>query len=189
MLRRICQRAYTDKIQVIQLLSQQYGADVADTIKAFRNSKSTYEELSYDSVHPNVAGHQLYQQTIADVISGCVKNDKQVVPLVPHQDANIAMFENYEYISLSKMKQRRGTYTLTVNKPTVGIIYKKSPEGQDIHLKMSNGATWDSSAHLDMETLPFAMLVGLNVSSGMKITLDNAKGNIQDTVYGFVVAG
>ncbi len=66
------QRKYTDKIQDIINIADNYEIPVADTIDAFNTSGYSYEELVNapdDLVHPNDIGHELYLNKIMEVIN------------------------------------------------------------------------------------------------------------------------
>lgn len=62
------QQDYTDKILELMALCEYYEIPYADTILAFQNSGYSYEELSYDGVHPNNLGQELYFETVRNLI-------------------------------------------------------------------------------------------------------------------------
>ncbi len=81
------QREYTNKICQIIDIDEFYNIPIADTITAFNQSEYTYEELvgaPDDLTHPNDKGHQIYLETIGEVIkkelnsrrSFCISSNK-----------------------------------------------------------------------------------------------------------------
>ena len=183
------QRDYTDKIEVVKALGAYYGTDIADTIEAYRQSPYSYEQLCQDSVHPNILGHQIYRETIGRIIEQNVKKGKKRQEMPLPVNADVGGFENFTYLSLSKCRPQGKVYTIELDKPTVGIFIKRAPESRDVHIKLSNGTTWDFRPAVENVTVPFAELIGIRLPPGTKITLDNSSGEIQNTVYGFVLAG
>lgn len=75
------QKDYTDKIKAIEALSAHYGAYVADTIGAFRDSAKAYEELCDDGTHPNDAGQKVYYETVKEQID--IFYGKKDIPATP----------------------------------------------------------------------------------------------------------
>lgn len=69
------QREYTSKMQTIRRIADYYSVPVADTIRAFNESGSSYESLSGDGVHPNEAGQELYALTVEGIISSFVAEE------------------------------------------------------------------------------------------------------------------
>lgn len=62
------QREYTNKIMTIIELCNYYNIPYVDTIKAFKNSGYSYDELSDDGTHPNAKGKEIYAMAIWNVI-------------------------------------------------------------------------------------------------------------------------
>lgn len=183
------QRGYTEKMEAVKALGACYGADIADTIEAYRKSSYSYEQLCRDGVHPNALGHQIYRETISRIIERNVKRGKKRQDMPSPVNAAVSGFENFTYLSLSKCRPQGKVYTIELDKPTVGIFIKRAPGGGDVHVKLSNGVSWDFSSALEDVTVPFAELIGTSLPPGTKLTLDNSFGGIQNTVYGFILAG
>lgn len=92
------QRDYTEKIRTIQSLSDHYGAYVADTIAAFRDSGRPYEELCDDGTHPNDEGQKVYYETVKPLMDVFYANRNQAKEqIVEAVNQEVAYFENFEY--------------------------------------------------------------------------------------------
>lgn len=103
------QRDYTEKMEIIESLSDYYGAYVADTIGAFRDSQKPYEELCDDGTHPNDAGQKIYYETVKTVIDSIYPQAEQ--PIRQEQeplDPEAAGFQNFSYYSVEEMKKGDG---------------------------------------------------------------------------------
>ena len=121
------QREYTEKIRVIQNLSQRYNVFVADTIAAFENSEKSYEELCDDGTHPNDEGQKLYYRAIKDIIDIYMSGNhtENIVTELP-VNQEVVHFDNFEYYSVKKFhKINELTYELNINAPPgiLGIDY------------------------------------------------------------------
>lgn len=94
------QRDYTEKIRTIERLSAHYGAYVADTIAAFKNSKRSYEELCDDGTHPNDEGQRVYYETVKGIIDDIyAEEDVPVLQRPKPLSSKIASFKNFHYYS------------------------------------------------------------------------------------------
>lgn len=74
------QREYTNKMNTIMEIAGHYGIPVADTIKSFNKSGYDYEDLVHapdDLTHPNDQGHEIYLETIGDVINEQVRGEME----------------------------------------------------------------------------------------------------------------
>ncbi|MDO4332741.1 MAG: SGNH/GDSL hydrolase family protein [Eubacteriales bacterium] len=183
-------QGYTKKSDEIRRLSKLYSADVVDTIQAYALSGLSYEELSPDGTHPNTEGHYLYFETIRPVIEANVAQNKQIAPIPAPYNQYTALYENFTFIPLDACLQEDGSYCFSTFLPTLGIVYRKSPENGSIHLDLGTGAVWDGNAYDScpqpwMTTAP----VGLVFAYGTTVSLSNTDGHIQDTVLGFFASG
>lgn len=184
------QREYTKKIQTIQRISKHYGADTADTIQATNAHTLAYEQLNPDGVHPGFDGHRMYLSVMQGVISRNVEQQKAVPGLPAPLDANVKWFDNFEFIPLEACKEGDGQYHLRTTKATLGVVFKRSQQSNDVHLRFSNGDIWDSSAKVPVEGVyTSAYLTHYFLPTGTVVTLENPEGRIADTVIGFVMSG
>lgn len=184
------QRDYTKKVQQIQRISQHYGADTADMIQATKTHSLTYEQLNPDGVHPGFDGHRMYLSVMQGVISRNVERKKAVPGLPAPLDLNVKWFENFEFIPLDACRGRDGRYQLKTNKATLGVVYRRSAQSNDVHLRFSNGDIWDNSAKVPVEGVYMsAYLTHYFLPANTVVTLENPEGRIADTVLGFVASG
>lgn len=183
------QRGYTSNIKNIMSLSRHYDADVVDTIAAFANSGYTYEQLSYDEVHPNDAGHLVYRDAVNGMIHYNVTNGKTDTGLPAAKNQNIHMFDSCEYVSIEDCSSDNGIITVPVLGPTVGVVFSYSPDSKDINLHFSNGQHWFGSAYCAYAEVQKALLANLCVPQGTVIRIDDRDGKMKQTIQGFVFAG
>lgn len=183
------QRKYTAKIKKIIGLSKYYGADVVDMIAAYANSGYSYEQLCYDEVHPNEAGHLVYRDAVNGMIHHNVTGNRQSVGMPAPENRNISMFSDYEYISIEECPIVDGIITVPVTGSTVGVIFRYSPESRDVILNFSNGQSWFGPAHSIYDNVPRGVLANLCVPQGTTISIDDRDGKMRQTIYGFVFAG
>lgn len=103
------QRDYTEKIKTIEDLSSHYGAYVADTIAAFKESNRPYEDLCDDGTHPNDAGQKVYYETVKAVIDELYMNEDDSRPqeLEP-VNAEMTGFENFRYYPVKDFQKTDG---------------------------------------------------------------------------------
>lgn len=121
------QRDYTEKMKAIESLSDYYGAYVADTIAAFRESNRSYEELCDDGTHPNDEGQKVYYETVRAVIDGIYAQADEAIPQKPEPvHAQIAGFQNFCYYPAEDFQKTDGNaYELEMKLPSgrMGIDY------------------------------------------------------------------
>lgn len=121
------QRDYTEKIRTIESLSAHYGAYVADTIAAFKDSKKSYEELCDDGTHPNDAGQKIYYETVKTVMDDIYsQRDMPEVRRPNPVNPEIAGFKNFRYYPAEQFKKTEEyAYELEMKLPTgrLGIDY------------------------------------------------------------------
>ncbi|MBD5546146.1 MAG: SGNH/GDSL hydrolase family protein [Lachnospiraceae bacterium] len=121
------QQDYTEKIRTIESLSAHYGADVADTIAAFKDSKRPYEELCDDGTHPNDAGQMIYYETVKAVMDAIYSQEN--MPEVQRPDPlnpEVAGFKNFSYYPAERFEKTEGyAYELEMKLPAgrLGIDY------------------------------------------------------------------
>lgn len=184
------QRAYTGKMHAIIRLSYLYGADVADTIKAFALSGLPYETLCSDGVHPNTAGHKLYFETVSEVIDTNVEIGKERMPFPEPSDACASLFENYSMVPLTDCVYLDGAYHYITDAPVLGVLFEHSPEKEKIVVRFDTGEEWKYSGKTDIaEEWTEATLIKMMVPAGTKIVLEDAGGQIAGTVKGFILTG
>lgn len=121
------QRDYTEKIQIIQSLSEHYGAYVADTIAAFNNSGRPYEELCDDGTHPNDEGQKVYYEIVKTLMDDFYENRVQeALPVVEAVNSHISDFKNFRYYPVEDF-QKIDEYTYELEIETLpgmlGIDY------------------------------------------------------------------
>ncbi len=89
------QRDYTNKMNQILTIAEYYNIPVADTIEAFNESGYEYDELvgaPDDLVHPNDLGHQIYMETVLDVIQSEVGSQRT------YSDS-VTKYDSYRYLA------------------------------------------------------------------------------------------
>ena len=100
------QRDYTEKIRVIQELSEHYDACVADTIAAFRDSGRAYEELCDDGTHPNDEGQRVYYETVKPLVDEFyAKRDQTLEEEIEAVNKELINYEKFSYYSLDEFKK------------------------------------------------------------------------------------
>lgn len=121
------QRDYTEKIKTIEDLSIHYGAYVADTIAAFKESNRPYEDLCDDGTHPNDAGQKVYYETVKAVIDHLYMNegDYKQQELEP-VNAEMTEFENFRYYPVKDFQKADGNayeLEMELSSSRMGIDY------------------------------------------------------------------
>lgn len=113
------QREYTNKIQTIIDIDEYYDIPIVDTIEAFNNSGYEYDELVNapdDYTHPNDLGHEIYLNTIKNVI------EEQIDSISVH-DANSSDYDSILYYDKKDMQKISSTkYKLTLEEPITADI-------------------------------------------------------------------
>lgn len=117
------QREYTNKINQIIAIDEYYGIPVADTIAAFNESGHAYEELvgaPDDLTHPNDFGHEIYYETVSEVIRGEVAKAKAF-------DEKTHKYDNFVYYPKSAFtKKGDSSFTITVDPAVVEMAISRS---------------------------------------------------------------
>ena len=116
------QMDYTWKIQQIQEIAGHYGIQTADMLKAFQDFMAQghdYSELitDVDNVHPGDLGHQIYFETLRDMIAANVEHfepTKKKEPLHPE----CVGYDTFRYVPREQWaKVNDTTWKLTVTEP------------------------------------------------------------------------
>lgn len=94
------QHTYTQKMVDICNLADYYGLDIADTIASFNQNEAGMDALLADGCHPNDEGHEVYFQTVKNVIEQGVANEKNYVPMktIPY-NGGVDGFDTFRYIA------------------------------------------------------------------------------------------
>ena len=119
------QRDYTYKMKTIQDLAYHYGIFIADTIGPFNNgSYGKYESLTTDDkICPNDKGHQIYADTIYDIIDENVDanttyTNENIEPL----NKDVPYFDKLTPINARDFEKNGKNYTYTLSSPITGIV-------------------------------------------------------------------
>lgn len=97
------QRAYTEKMQIIQQLSDAYGYLVVDTIAPFLTN---YDMLTGDGIHPNDKGQQIYFEEVFSVISKGVEEYRGKDPDMPSPvNASVADFDAFKAVTVDEFER------------------------------------------------------------------------------------
>lgn len=121
------QRKYTEKMKVIQQLSNHYHAQIADTIEAFNTSGMPYETLTDDGTHPNDKGQQIYFETVKDVLLQIHSmeeglDSKDILPV----NVEVERFKNYQFYGAEGLQKINGNeleLEIAKTEAMVGISY------------------------------------------------------------------
>ncbi len=117
------QREYTPKMQAIQTIAEHYGLPVADTIAPFQDD---YDSLVRDTIHPNDDGHQVYFETVMNIIEPLVEQrhrhdsyDGNVI------DERVKVFDSFMLLPAENFGREGNTYTLQtkLSGTVLGIDY------------------------------------------------------------------
>lgn len=121
------QRDYTDKIKDIQILSEHYGAYVADTIAAFQDSGKPYDALCDDGTHPNDEGQKVYYETVRVLMDAFYADKDQTTEHeVKAVNREVVLLDNFQYYSSDHFRKvDEYTYELEGDVPLsiMGIDY------------------------------------------------------------------
>ena len=184
------QGTYTSKMHEIIYLSYLYGADIADTIKAAALTDMTYEEFHPDGIHPGLTGHQIYFETLKEVILQCIEIGRTPTQLPVPFSENIPQLEQYTFIPLKDCLQPDGSYLLISKRPTLGIVLTMSPQSDYVKLNFSNGDIWEANANTTIPlTWSSAFLANLFLPPNTAVILENPNGTMDQTVQGFIISG
>ena len=119
------QRKYTDKIKVIEELSEHYGNQVADMIAPFSDeSNGGYNNLtSENGIDPNEAGQAIYADVITKLIDSEVEKGTEYnsddVQIVNEWVENLT---NFKGITASEFKRTDNKYVYTVTDQLNGVF-------------------------------------------------------------------
>lgn len=184
------QQIYTGKMHAIIRLSYLYGADVADMLRDFILSGIPYGQLCSDGVHPNTEGHKLYFESIRSIIEKNVELGKEIAPMPEPSEDTVRLFENYAYIPLEKCAYADGEYRFVTDRPVLGLAYRHSGRSGDIVLKFDTGGCWEGTGKTDIQKeWTEAVLIDTGLTPGTLISLPDPRGDIDETVEGFIIAG
>ena len=139
------QREYTSKINTIINIAQFHNIPIADTIKAFAESGYKYEDLVNapdDLTHPNDKGHEIYLNTIANVISNQM-NVNTVYTTDTHQ------FDTTVFYSKSDFKKiDNKTFSLSLDNPVaakISVYSTRIPGENGIRVFADDSVVYESS--------------------------------------------
>ncbi len=117
------QREFTNKINQIIAIDEYYGIPIADTIAAFNESGHAYEELvgaPDDLTHPNDLGHEIYYETVSEVIREEVAKAKAF-------DDKTHKYDNFVYYPKSAFtKKGDSSFTIKVDPAVVEMAISRS---------------------------------------------------------------
>lgn len=120
------QRDYTNKINTILELCDYYRIPYVDTIKAFKESGYSYEELSDDGIHPNAKGKEIYADAIYKVIQSELLTKKHILDFKGERPANkkaknpeTIEYTNFKYFSADTLDVDQNTISLEVPKSSM----------------------------------------------------------------------
>ena len=110
------QRNYTNKINTIIELCDYYKIPYVDTIKAFKESGYSYEELSDDGIHPNTKGKEIYADAIYEVVQSELLTKQHILDFKGERPASknaknpeANQYLEYDYIPVSHMEVKENT--------------------------------------------------------------------------------
>lgn len=119
------QQKYTDRMKVIQKLAEHYGIFVADTIAPFTDgSNGKYETLTKDDkILPNDKGHQIYADTIYNVIDEQVDNNTSYdsAEIEPLNDG-VVNFDKLKAFNARDFTVEGTNYVYRMDSPVTGIV-------------------------------------------------------------------
>lgn len=105
-------------MQIIQATAEHYGIPIADTIAPFQ---ANYDALVKDGVHPNDDGHQVYYQTVMNVIERFVAERRGYDPAdVLVINDQVTVFDTFQWFSADQFTREGNTFTLKTT--THGVI-------------------------------------------------------------------
>lgn len=135
------QTEYTENIKNIIEISDYYGISYVDTIKAFKESGFSNEELTIDLVHLNEKGHEVYADSIWNTLQ-----DKVLMP--EHEQAKLKKplnkevenFEHFYYIDKNQMTASNDGLSFFVDGTieTLGIDQLHEPGNNKLMVTIGN---------------------------------------------------
>lgn len=133
------QREYTEKMTTIQSICEHYDIPIADTIAAFNNSGTPYEDLSDDGVHPNDAGQEIYFETVKTVIDDNVAASTRKMTDADVMNADVHKYDNFTWYDATIDFDRMDDTTFILNTSASGILgidytYESGDNKADIYV-------------------------------------------------------
>lgn len=133
------QREYTEKMTTIQSICEHYDIPIADTIAAFNNSGTPYEDLTDDGVHPNDAGQEIYFETVKTVIDDNVAASTRKMTDADVVNADVHKYDNFTWYDATIDFDRMDDTTFILNTSGSGIlgidyIYESGDNKADIYV-------------------------------------------------------
>lgn len=193
------QKDYTEKMQIIQATAEHYGIPIADTIAPFQ---ANYDALVKDSVHPNDDGHQVYYQTVMNVIEPLVAGRRGYDPAdVPIINDQVTVFDTFQCFSADQFTREGNTFTLktTTHGVILGLDYNFTSGANSCkilidgveHAAPEVTFNYDSSQRHIMVVNKWLEGEAVNVQNEIKVVFseDEAGKNQADGFKGLAISG
>ena len=186
------QRDYTEKMKAIQTLSNHYGAYVADTIAAFKDSGRPYEDLCSDGTHPNDEGQKIYYETVKVLMDQFVEQkDNRLNQTIEMVDQRIYDFQEFKYYSVEEFEKVEDTIlelTIQIPPSMLGIDYTSVKGENDIVVLVDEQTEYKKNVVWNNDfTLEFIELIAHNCKVNSKLQIIFSSEEQAEAFHGIVI--